>query len=78
MGAVGGIGFSSGSVDDDRPPRTHVVCIRLRGENVTTFKCPHGHLFSLPTRKRRFREKGHVKTMWCWRCKRTVPFRMVG
>lgn len=25
-----------------------------------------------------FREKGHVKTMWCWRCKRTVPFRMVG
>lgn len=46
----------------------------LRGQRYTFFKCTcegcTANKIQLPRKKGDMREKGHIKTMWCYKCKK--------
>lgn len=40
---------------------------------ISTFTCPEcGNEFPLPRARATRREKGHIKDLWCYNCKKTV------
>lgn len=42
----------------------------MRSVELSYFECPEcQHIFPIPRKIGRFREKGHIKDLWCPRCK---------
>lgn len=45
----------------------------MRNYTISTFKCPEcGAEMYVPRKKGQQRAKGHIKDLYCWRCKKVV------